>query len=128
MSRPEGPIRRIGRKNPEEWKSYLRQQRDQHDRVNDEALALWARLDDPVYDSPAIPESGFPTSAVEIAKRGRRCAEETAVCGSNKTRKAIRDHERSAAKHGDEEAEADRLTEYPIREEEIREDSTLHPK
>ena len=95
----------------------MNRQKEHHDSVKKEALALWNRLDAPVYDSPMIPEAGFSSKAIEMAKRGRRCVEETAVCGSTKTRKSIRDFERSAARHGSVEEEVIRLSEYPVARE-----------
>ena len=85
-----------------------------HEDVKLEALALWGRLDDPAYDSPGDPEEGFPKPAIEMTKRGRRRAEESIACGSNRTRKSLRDFERSAQTHGDVGAEIGRLAEYPL--------------
>ena len=85
----------------------------QHRRVKEEAAKLWQMLDNPVFDSPENPELLFSAEAVRIAKRGRRCTTETVVLGSNATEKAIRDFERSARRHGDENAEIERLREYP---------------
>ena len=111
--RPNALKEPVTRRDPVEWKDFLRRQKSKHEDAKLEDLALWDRLDAPVYDSPLIPESGFSEKAIEMAIRGRRCSEETVACGSTKTRKAIRDHERSAAKHGDVDAEVERLSEYP---------------
>ena len=64
------------------------------------AVQIWTRMDNPVFDSPELPEEGFPDEAIAIAKRGRRCTMETEAIGSNLTKRAIRDHERSALRHG----------------------------
>ena len=86
---------------------------EQHRVIKREASLLWDLLDNPVYDSPYDPESLFSADAIRIAKRGRRCTAETAVLGSNATRKAIRDFERTARRHGNDDAEVERLREYP---------------
>ena len=51
--------------------------------------------------------------AIAAAKRGRQCTMESFVCGSNQTRKALGDHERSVRLKGEVNLEADRLREYP---------------
>ena len=84
-----------------------------HMRHKEEAKRLWTLLGNPVYDAPLNPETLFAPEAIAIAKRGRRSTMETIVCGSNATKKAIRDHERSALKRGDVMAGVHRLREYP---------------
>ena len=109
--RPNAQKGAVARRDPDGWKDFLRRQKSKHEDIKLEAPALWERLDAPVYDSPLTPEYGFSEKEIVMAKRGRRCSEETAVFGSTKTRKAIRDHERSAA--CDVGAEIERLSEYP---------------
>ena len=84
----------------------------EHRRTREEAEQLRYLLDHTVYDSPSNPDALFSAVAVAIAKRGRRCVIETALLGSNNTRSAIRNFDRRAKKHGDENAEVGRLKEY----------------
>ena len=86
---------------------------ERHRAVKMEALNLWRVLDNPVYDSPIDPEAAFSVEAVRIAKRGRRCTMETHLLGSSETQRAIRNFERIAARHGNDQEQVQRLMEYP---------------
>ena len=70
-------------------------------------------LGNPVYDAPVDIEACYPLAVLNIAKGGRHRTFETAVLGSNRTNRAIRDHERSAKRHGEADIEVARLIEYP---------------
>lgn len=100
------------RKKPKKLGRFLSQTRGKRERVNQEATQLWGRIDHPTADQTRNHEKGFSADAVAMAKRGRRRTFESA-CGSTETRKAIRNHERSAWKHGDVTMDAERLLEYP---------------
>ena len=65
-----------------------------------------------MHDAPSDPEKDFTGEVIAIAKRGRKCTAETAVLGSNATQRAIRNHERSAKRHGNNEVEIGRLRAY----------------
>ena len=84
-----------------------------HRRVKSDAVRLWSILGNPVFDSPMHHDRGFIEDAILVAKRGRRCAMETHMLGSNLTKKKTRDFERSARRYGNEGEELRRLTEYP---------------
>ena len=86
---------------------------EHHDRIKLQAADLWKRLDNPAFDSPLGPESGFAAEAIAIAKRGRRATTESCIVGSMATKRAIRDYERSAKNHGATDEEILRLREYP---------------
>ena len=84
-----------------------------HRTTKEGAKQLWYLLGNPAYDSPSNPESMFSAEAVDMAKRGRRRTVETSLLGCNNTRRAIRDFEWIARKHGDESSEIERLKGYP---------------
>ena len=67
----------------------------------------------PTADSPSYPEYGISDDAAIAAMRGRQCTFESYAFGSNQTRRALRDHERSAKLKGQVHLESDRLQEYP---------------
>ena len=93
--------------------SYQKRREEDHRKVKSDAMRLWARLDNPVYDSPINPEEGFSEEAILVAKRGRRCTMETHFLGSIQTKKRVRDYERSAKFYGNDEEQLKRLEEYP---------------
>ena len=98
---------------PRALRAAQRQTEEHHRSMKQQAVQLWTLLGNPVFYSPANPEDGFTSEAIAIAKRGRRCAHETVRLGSNATNRAIRDHERSAKRHGNHDDEVERLREYP---------------
>lgn len=81
--------------------------------AKEQEMKLWGRLGNPAFDSPQNPEALFSDEALAIAKRGRMCAVESAFVGSNVTKRSIRDHARSARRHGNSREEVGRLCEYP---------------
>ena len=103
----------LERKPSKKWLAFLKKQEEDHDRIKVEAKTIWMRMDSPTSDCPLYPECGMSDGAVAAAKRGRQCTMESFACGSNQTRKALRDHERSAKLKGKVTLEADRLREYP---------------
>ena len=84
-----------------------------HRQVKTEAKRLWFLLGNPVYESPINPEAQFSSEAATLAKRGKRCTTEAVAQGSTRTRKEIRDFERSAQRHGNDQEQVERLREYP---------------
>ena len=86
---------------------------EHHDGIKQKAVQLWSILGNPVFDVPLNPETGFSAEVVAAAKRGRRCTFETSWLGSDATKKAIRDHERSEKKNSLENEEVGRLREHP---------------
>ena len=90
----------IERKPSKKWPAFLRLQEEDHERAKEEARAIWKRLGRPTADCPAYPEYEMADAAAAAAKRGRQCIVEPYACGSNQTRRALRDHERSARKEG----------------------------
>ena len=104
--------RGLERKHAKKWINHLKRQEEKHISVKGEATRLWNRLKNPTAAFPADPENGFPLEAISAAKRERRRAEESDVCGSTQTRRAIRAFEWSAMRYGDTAMEAERLLEY----------------
>ena len=102
-----------GRKPPKKWLAFRKGQEEKHEVVKKDARKIWDRLDHPTADIPSHPEYGMSDDAAIAAKRGRQCAFESYACGGNQTRRALRDHERSAKLKGQVHLEADRLREYP---------------
>ena len=94
-------------------KDFQKQVEKQHRKVREHAVELWGLLDNPVFDGPLDPESAFSKEAILQDKRGRMSTLGTARIGSNNTKRAIRDFERSARRYGSVNEEAGRLREYP---------------
>ena len=93
--------------------AYQKRRGGDHREVKSDAMRLWSRLGNPVYDSTFNPEDGFSEEAVLVAKRGRRCTMETHFLGIIQTKKRVRDYERSAKYYGNDEEQLKRLEEYP---------------
>ena len=103
----------LGRKPSKKWLAFLKKQEEAHGRIKVQAKTIWMRMDFPTADCPLYPECGMSDGAAAAAKSGRQCTMGSFACGSNQTRKALRDHERSARLKGDVALEEDRLREYP---------------
>ena len=84
----------------------------EHREWKKQAMELWGTLGNPVYESPMDIEAEYHAEVLNIAKRGRQCTLGTAVLGSTKTKRAIRDHERSDKRRG-ESVEVARLKKSP---------------
>ena len=87
--------------------------RRKHEQVKRDARKFWRRIDYPTDDFPDNPEHGFADDAIEMKEQDPQCAPESDACGSNRTRREIRNSERSEKKYGNVIAEAERLLEYP---------------
>ena len=76
-------------------------------------MGLRMRLEHPNADCPLGPEHGFSKEAIDVAKRGKHYKLESAVFGSNYTRRESRGYGRIAKRYGADEMAAGRLLAYP---------------
>ena len=103
----------MGRKPSQKRMAFPKQKEDTHGQVAKESQRMWRRLRTRTADSPDYHEHGAPDEAINAEKRGRQCSLESCARGSNRTRRSIRDLERSAKRYGNINIDEERLIGYP---------------